>query len=207
MSDKVLTILTWNICGISSKSSGKIKRGRLRSNLRTLSTRPGIILIQEHKVPEADCIRLGALGICKGTSFWIGGCYNATKDRWKVGTAIVVSPAISHLIIDSGTIVPGRAQWITCSMDKEVLGILNVYAPNKGVERVNFWSQIASNLPPADSWIVGGGDFNMVERDLDRSTNTPTKISKEEKETWDRLIMKLGLEDVWHSDDFTHHSS
>jgi exonuclease III len=81
MSDKALSILSWNVCGISSKSSGKIKRCRLRSNLRTLSSRPGIILLQEHKVPEAECDKIGALGIRKGKSFWNGGCYNAVKDR------------------------------------------------------------------------------------------------------------------------------
>jgi exonuclease III len=47
----------------------------------------------------------------------------------------------------------------------------------------------------------------MVERDEDRSSNTPKKLSNEEQEAWDRLTLKLGLEDAWSSDDFTHHHS
>jgi exonuclease III len=206
MSDKALSILSWNVRGISSKSSGKIKRGRLRSNLRTLSPKPGIIMLQEHKVPEDECNKIGALGVRKGKSFWNGGCYNALKDRWKAGTSIIVSSTIAHLVIDCGIVVPGRAQWITCSMEKQVLGILNIYAPNKGSERASFWNHIANNLPLADSWIVGG-DFNMVERESDRSINTPKNLTREEREAWDRLVMRLGLEDVWNCDDFTHYSS
>jgi hypothetical protein len=86
------------------------------------------------------------------------------KDRWKAGTTIIVSSAISYLVLDSGIVVPSRAQWITCSMEKQVLGILNIYAPNKGSERASFWNHIANNIPIADSWIVGR-DFNMVERE------------------------------------------
>jgi exonuclease III len=206
MSDKALNILTWNVRGISSKSSGKVKRSRLRNNLRTLTPKPGIVLIQEYKVPKADCSKLGALGIRKGKGFWNGGCYNAVEDRWKAGTTILISSATSHFVIDSDIVVPGRAQWITCLLDKQVVGILNIYAPNKGPERATFWTQIANNLPQADSWVVGG-DFNMVESETDRSSNTPKKLSREEREAWDRLVMRLGIEDVWTSDDFTHNNS
>jgi hypothetical protein len=80
-------------------------------------------------------------------------------------------------------------------MEKQILGILNIYAPNKGSEQASFWNHIANNIPVADSWIVGG-DFNMVERESDRSINTPKNLTKEEREAWDRLIMRLGLEDV-----------
>jgi hypothetical protein len=186
--------------------SRKIKRGRLRSNLKTLAPKPGIILLQEHKIPEADCIKLGALGVHKGQILWNGGSYNAHKDKWKAGTPIIVSSAISHLVLDSGIVVPSRAQWITYSMDNQVIGMLNIYAPNKSHERATFWTQIANNLPLADSWLVGG-DFNIVEREGDHSTNTPKKLSNEEREAWDQLVMRLGLEDVWNSDDFTHYNS
>ena len=47
----------------------------------------------------------------------------------------------------------------------------------------------------------------MVERESDRSIKTPKNLTKEEREAWNRLVMRLGLEDVWKSDDFTHYSS
>ncbi|KAG0577127.1 hypothetical protein KC19_5G132900 [Ceratodon purpureus] len=47
----------------------------------------------------------------------------------------------------------------------------------------------------------------MVEHDSDRSGNPPKKLSREEEDGWDNLILKLGLEDVWESDDFTHYDS
>ncbi|KAG0573255.1 hypothetical protein KC19_VG162200 [Ceratodon purpureus] len=52
-----------------------------------------------------------------------------------------------------------------------------------------------------------GGDLNMVEHEADRSGNPPKKLSREEQDGWDNLILKLGLEDNWESDDFTHHDS
>ena len=109
MSDKALSIMSWNVRGISSKSLRKIKCGRLRSNLRTLSPKPGIILLQEHKVLEDECNKIGALGVQKEKSFWNGGCYNALKDRWKADISIIISSAIAHLVIDSRIVVPGRA--------------------------------------------------------------------------------------------------
>jgi endonuclease/exonuclease/phosphatase family metal-dependent hydrolase len=166
----------------------------------------GIILIQEHKIPEVECSKLGTLGIRKCKGLWNGGCYNVFKDHWEAGTAIIISFAISHFIIDSDIVIPRRAQWITCLMEKQVVGILNIYAPNKGPERATFWTQIANALPPADSWIVGG-DFNMVERDSDRSSNTPKKLTREEREAWDRFVMRLGIEDIWTNNDFTHYNS
>jgi hypothetical protein len=47
----------------------------------------------------------------------------------------------------------------------------------------------------------------MVEADVDRSSNTPKKLTSEEREAWDRLVLRLGLEDVWLGDDFTHRHS
>jgi exonuclease III len=179
MSDPELNIVTWNVRGISSRSCRKIKRGWLRSNLRTLTPRPGIVMLQEHKIPEADCTKLGAMGLRRGQGLWNGSIFNAVKNRWKAGTTILISAAFSHLLLNFGILVPGRAQWITYSLDKKVVGFLNIYAPNKGPERATFWNQIATSLPTADSWVVEG-DFNMVERDEDRSSNTPKKLSNEE---------------------------
>jgi exonuclease III len=206
MSDKDMNVLTWNVHGISSKSSGKIKCRRLRQNLKSLTPQPGVIMLQEHKVPEADCHKLGTMGLRKGKGFWNGGVYNAEKSRWKAGTAIIVSAAVSHLVLDTGILVPGRAQWLTCLLDKRVIGFLNLYAPNKGPERANFWTQIANTIPAADSWILEG-DFNMVEVDADRSSNASKKLSTEEREAWDRLVLRLNLEDVWFRDNFTHRHS
>jgi hypothetical protein len=85
-----VNVLIWNVRGISSQSSGKIKRGRLRSNLRSMTPQPGIIMLQEHKVPETDCFNLGTLGLKRGKNFWNGGIYNADKNTWSVGTAMII---------------------------------------------------------------------------------------------------------------------
>jgi exonuclease III len=174
MSDMALNIVTLNVRGISNRSCGKVKCGRLRNNLRTLTPSPSIVMLQEHKIPDSDCTQLGAMGMRKGRGFWNGSIFNVAKNRWKAGTSILISAKISHLFLNSGILVPSRAQWITCSLDNKVVGFLNIYAPNKDSERAAFWNQIATSLPIAESWVVGG-DFNMVERNVDRSCNTPKK--------------------------------
>jgi hypothetical protein len=82
MSDSELNIVTWNVRGISSRSCRKIKRGWLRSNLRTLTPKPGIVMLQEHKIPEADCTNLGTMGLRRGQGLWNGSIFNAIKNRW-----------------------------------------------------------------------------------------------------------------------------
>lgn len=86
------------------------------------------------------------------------------------------------------------------------LGFINVYTPNTGRARGTFWQDITAQLPPADSWVLGG-DFNIGEHDSDRSDGLPKKISAHEQEGWDTLTTHFGLEDTWSSDDFLHKNS
>lgn len=44
----------------------------------------------------------------------------------------------------------------------------------------------------------------MVEVDVDCNSNTQKKLTNKKKEEWDRLVLQLGLEDVWFGDDFIH---
>ena len=156
---------------------------------------------------QAQCEPLGAMGIRRGKAYWNGAVLNTETDRWRGGTAILTSAAIHHTILSDGVLIPGRAQWIIyCNLDRTKVGFLNLYAPNTGLERAAFWEAVARNLPAADSWIMGG-DLNMVEHESDRSGNPPKKLSREEQDGWDNLILKLGLEDAWDNDDFTHYKS
>jgi hypothetical protein len=51
------------------------------------------------------------------------------------------------------------------------------------------------------------GDCNIVEMDVDCSNNTSKKLTIDTREAWNRLALKLGLEDEWSSDDFEYHQS
>ena len=48
------------------------------------------------------------------------------------------------------------------------LGFLNIYAPNSGGARREFWFKIGSHLPSVDHWCMVS-DFNMIEDFGDRT--------------------------------------
>ena len=46
------------------------------------------------------------------------------------GVCIAISEQWTADILDSGTIVPGHAQWVMLQVGEDRVGFLNVYAPN-----------------------------------------------------------------------------
>ncbi|MCO5569045.1 hypothetical protein L7F22_022751 [Adiantum nelumboides] len=103
------------------------------------------------------------------------------------GVCISVGSRWLPRVIDHGTLVAGRAVWISLQYDASVVGILCIYAPTTAAERSWFWDQIVHVLPPVDSWIVGG-DFNNVETFEDwRAAQPPTlpHIARCERDAWD----------------------
>ena len=71
--------------------------------------------------------------------------------------------------------MPGRAQVVTVQYHGDILGVLNVYAPNHASARAEFWSRIASSLARVDCWCMGG-DFNMLESPDDRVGGSQTSV-------------------------------
>ena len=51
---------------------------------------------------------------------------------------------------------------MTMQYHKDLIGILNVYAPNYASASVEFWARLAVALLSVDNWYAGG-DFNMLD--------------------------------------------
>ena len=47
----------------------------------------------------------------------------------------------------------------------------------------------------------------MVEYKVDCKSSSSKKLLEEEQDKWDKLIFKLGLEDIWYRDDFINFGS
>ena len=99
-------------------------------------------------------------------------------------------------------VVPGRAQYITMQYHDEVIGILNVYAPNQASARADFWALLASALPRVDSWCIGR-DFNMLESPEDRIGGSHVTVQGSELAAWEQLCMSLRISDSWLLEDFS----
>ncbi|MCO5564334.1 hypothetical protein L7F22_017994 [Adiantum nelumboides] len=177
---------------------------RLRREISTHVSRPvDILLVQEHKLSYAHTQRCGKLLPGGSHTFWeptvgdhlsSGGVCISMGSRWL------------PRVIDHGTLVAGRAIWISLQCDASIVGILSIYAPTTAAERSWLWDQIVDVLPSVDSWIVGG-DFNNVETFEDCGAAQPPTlphIARCERDSWDRLLFALARVDVWHTPPFAH---
>jgi hypothetical protein len=98
--------------------------------------------------------------------------------------------------------VEGRAQFITLNLHRSIIGILNVYAPNNTGTRARFWNSLAEFAYPEADWIVAR-DFNMTELSEDQSQDYNARnMGHMEEAAWARLTLRLGIQDVFHSNEY-----
>lgn len=64
----------------------------------------------------------------------------------KGGVAITVRRGLEDAVVDSGQDGLGRFAWVKVKVEDEIIGILNVYAPNKNRERKELWNQLQVEL-------------------------------------------------------------
>lgn len=124
MIDTEINLLSWNVRGFSCKIQGPLKRGRFRNQVSGIHPKPNIIYIQEHKMNQELCEKIGSLGIKRGQGFWNGEILNTETQRYRGGIGIIVTSRIAHTVINSGIIYAGRVQFIICKIDELELGFL-----------------------------------------------------------------------------------
>ena len=100
-------------------------------------------------------------------------------------------------MLGQGTIVEGRAIYVTARWKQHVIGIINVYVPNSLAMRTQFWRQLADGLPIADAWILAG-DFNMTLYVEDKVGGMHTVVQGSELVSWDLLMGRMGVKDAWY---------
>ncbi len=154
-------MVSLNVRGMKVK---KTKPKQVKAWLASLSTPPQIILLQEHHLGKVDA-RDPARGVefWQGESFWNEGVPVEPSQRISVGTVILVDKTISPLITDHGTLVEGRAQFVTLQpLGEGTLTIINIYATLHLTDRAHLWKKVSHANFSADHVILGG-DFNHQE--------------------------------------------
>ena len=110
------------------------------------------------------------------------------------GISMWIAPKLIHLICDSGH-TRGNAQWVRLhgvpGMD---LAILNIYAPHLSHERCLLWEELLTSLPGDCRWVFSG-DWNFVERAIDKSNLKESIMSEMEKRVFKELKDTFQLED------------
>ena len=59
-------------------------------------------------------------------------------------------------IVQYQEVIPRRAQYVIFKIRGLELGCLNLYAPNRVTERINFWAQLYDVLPSLENWCLAG---------------------------------------------------
>lgn len=204
MTSDQLVILTYNVQCLGHDMEGLRKRREIADTIGKLKPKPDVVLFQEHRFVQADCIsKTKQFNFLRGSHFWNETVYSASADSFKGGTTILLSSRVSDRIIDHGIITPGRAQFILLQWTKDTrIGIINVYGFNDTSSRARLWNQIRNFLLPEAQWIIAG-DFNMIEQIEDKQgRNLTTGRGRREIESWHNLVISLGLHDSFLADEF-----
>ena len=133
----------------------------------------------------------------EGKAFWCNGS-NVSR-----GVACLVKPKLDITVKETGNDEHGRFLALNVIVEDKNIDIINIYAPNKGKERANFYRELErkiDNLKSDNSELIVGGDFNCtLNPTLDRRYNSAhenTNVDIGHKQLID-LLESQNLEDVW----------
>ena len=194
-----MKVTSWNVQGLGGPFYKRM-RGRLRLELqKALIGDPiDILLFEEHhlcqrRIDGYGSILRGQWMTCWSPRIGNNGAY--------VGVCMAISTSWKDNALSYVDLRPGRAQYIIISIKDEIVGVLNIYAPNSVSERIVFWNQLEALCPSNINWCVGG-DFNMIDRVKDRTGGSMTTIHGQELACWERLCCHLHILDAWTVDTF-----
>lgn len=199
-----LTCVTYNVRSLGQGKNGARKRRDIRDYIKHADPKPEVILLQETHMGIRDCTtNTSQLHFKGGHQFWNEAKYSASTGKYTGGTGILVSERLAPYIEHHGVIISSRVQYITFRFSQTIsIGIVNVYGYNQPAARTQMWRTLSlCDLPQAE-WLWGG-DWNMVELQLDRSSAfTGTAMSRTERAGWSDFLISHGLSDIYNSDDF-----
>ncbi|CAM2117179.1 unnamed protein product [Caretta caretta] len=115
----------------------------------------------------------------------------------------MTSPELRPEVLEVAEVVPGRLLHVRACVEGLILNLVNIYAPNAGLERVHFFQQASAFLGTLDphKCLVLGGDFNTTLEDRDRSG---VETSQAAAGVLRKIVDHHSLVDVWrnhHPDD------
>lgn len=151
--------------------------------------RAGVALLQEtHSDRENEAAWLAE---------WRGPCVLSHGSSTSAGVAILFKPSLGATILDIEEIEKGRLLKVRAKLGGTVFVFINIYAPNKGRERILIFTKLKQALLNIDNddVVVVGGDFNCtIDFTMDRNNEEPNPQSSSELAA---VFQFSGLVDVW----------
>ena len=121
-----VTIYTPNTRSLGKGFFGKRKRKEIKSVYLHTNPITDILLLQEVKLPETDCLKQAkCIETRGGTSMWNKAQFSAQTGRFKGGTCIVLSAKMANVVTHQRILYPGRAQYVVLNISPTLqLGII-----------------------------------------------------------------------------------
>ena len=112
------------------------------------------------------------------------------------GVAILFSCNSKINVLSSCDLVKGRGQMVKANIEGSIYCFINIYAPNIGTERVDFFNNIKKALELNDfDYLILGGDWNCtVDFNNDRLSEEPHLQSSRNLKS---LLVQFDLIDAW----------
>ncbi|KAL3682578.1 hypothetical protein R1sor_000600 [Riccia sorocarpa] len=194
-----IVVGTYNVRGLCSRAA----RSRLKNVIREIKPSLDILTIQEHKLRENNINFLTSTLWPQATLFNLPAANGTYAERnplvtgGRGGVLLAVSPAISPLIVNHGTLPLQSGLWIHLDLqDGTKLGVAAVYAPHTSAERALLWEALHSFLHDSRKWIMAG-DLNMITSSFDQAGGSPRPITGDEKMQWTTLIQAGDFNDTF----------
>lgn len=130
-------------------------------------------------------------------SEWRGQSFFSHGSNVSAGVAFLISGDLQIQDHKVTEIIPGRMQMLEFKLFELFFSLINVYAPNVGIERVNFFKKLKSVISEISNnrIIFLAGDFNCtLDYTMDRNHIEPHLNSAETLKT---VIQFHNLVDVW----------
>ncbi|KAI4877207.1 hypothetical protein NFI96_007832 [Prochilodus magdalenae] len=96
--------------------------------------------------------------------WWKGDCFLSHGTNLSLGVAVLLAPSLKAAILSKSEVVPGCLLMVRASVFEHTFTFINVYAPNRGPDRVDFFSRLDQILQSVSSGetVVMGGDWNCT---------------------------------------------
>lgn len=111
---------------------------------------------------------------------WNGSSYLSHKTSVSGGVAILFARRFTPCSVTVEEIVKGRLLKIQALFENHVFVFICLYAPNLPIERIDFFDVLCATLKKcnSDDYLFLGGDFNCVEKNVDRNHVEPHMPSR-----------------------------
>ena len=191
-----IAIIHQNVQGLNENAKVDVIKNYYQKHLGNTE----IVCFQEHKLRGSRLQAISGI-LWKGAGFFSQEArvaYNNDSNEDGAGSGGIsmwIALKLLHLICESGHTRGGNAQWIRFNgMPGLDLAVLNIYALHLSWERCLLWEELLALLPRDCRWVFSG-DWNFVERAIDKSNLKESIVSEMEKRVFEELKGTFQLKD------------